>query len=321
MPRTQSPVIKLKTAHEIVFSAAEDRVAFFGGRDVTVLSLATSKPVFGVHPIAHPSHIDLSPDGCRFAVKSTSGRTVILDSQTGRTLRDFRNRKEGEGSAALFSRCGRYVVSVSWDGLLSVRDSATTEVVFSHLHRDCMLTDLSVPHDRRFFAYSIGHRPPSDSQPPPPQTVVLHSWPIRDADCRELPQRWSFISALQVSPSGRLLGVIHGAPPETIEIYEIERSRVIARRAVRFGGTGCSIGWSPDEKLLAVNGDHRCLVLEMPELTVRHEFPLRYPCYVGFSPSSRFLALGSWSTSFIVPLDYLATFAESRRGDANPEAE
>lgn len=315
MPPTQPPVVKLKTAYKIAFSPTEDHVAFFGGRDISVLGLQTSKRMFAVHPIAHPSHIDFSPDGRRLVVKSTSGRTVILDAQTGRTFRDFRNQKEGEGSAALFSSCGRYVVSVSWDGLLSVRDSATTEVVFSHLHRECMLTDLSVPHDRRFFVYSIVHRPPSDSQPPPPQTVILRPWPIRDADGHELPQRWSFISALQVSPSGRLLGVVHGAPPEMIEIYDIARSRVISRRAVRFGGTGCSIGWSPDEKLLAVNGDHRCLVLEMPDLTVRHEFPLRYPCYMRFSPSSRFLALGSWSASFIVSLDYLATFAESRRGD------
>lgn len=53
-------------------------------------------------------------------------------------------------------------------------------------------------------------------------------------------------------------------------------------------------------------------MLEMPNLTVRHEFPLRYGCYATFSPSSRFLALGSWSASYIVPLEYLATFAESR---------
>lgn len=228
----------------------------------------------------------------------------------------FRNRTEKEGSAAFFSSCGRYVVSVSWGGLLSVRNSATGEVLFSHVRDDCMLDNLSVPRDRRFFVYSVGHGPPSDSQPPPPEAVVLHPWPIRNDDCRELPQRWSFISALQVSPSGQLLGVIHGSPPETIEIYDVKHSRVIARRAVRFGGTGCSIGWSPDEKFLAINGDERCLVLEMPNLTVRHEFPLRYPCCAIFSPSSRFLALGSWTTSFIVPLDCLAQFVENRRGDA-----
>ena len=118
---------------------------------------------------------------------------------------------------------------------------------------------------------------------------------------------------MEVSPSGRLLAVIHGAPPGTLEIYDIEQSQVIASRRVQFGGTGQSIGWSPDEKLIAINGDNKCFVLEMPDLSVRDEFPLRYPCFTGFSPTSRFLALGSWRTSFIVPFDYLPTFAEKMK--------
>ena len=172
MARTQPPVFKFKTAHEIAFSPAENRVVFFGGRDVNMFSFPEFKPVFAVHPIAHPSHIDFSPDGCRLVVKSTSGRTVILDAQTGRTLRDFHNQKEGEGSAALFSSCGQYIISVSWDGLLSVRDSATTELVFSQIHEGGMLFDLTAPHDRRFFIYSVGYLPKSDSEPPPPQTAA-----------------------------------------------------------------------------------------------------------------------------------------------------
>jgi hypothetical protein len=313
MSRAQLPGAKLKTAHEIAFSPAEDRVAFIGGRDATVLSIPAFKPVFAVHPIANPSHIDFSPDGSRLAVKNTSGHTVVLDAKTGRVLSDFHNQKEGEGASALFSCCSRYVVSVSWHGLLSVRDSAASELLFTHVDQDCMLSELSTPQDRRFFAYSLGRRPPSDYQSPPPETIVLRPWPIRKNGESELPKRWSFIGGLRVSPSGRLLGVIHGAPPEKLEVYDIKRSRVIGRRRVPSGGTRHSIAWSPDERLLGVNSDHSCLVLEMPSLTVRHEIPLRYSCYVGFSPSSRFLALGSWTSSFIVPMDHLAAFAESRR--------
>jgi WD40 repeat protein len=316
VPRTQTAVIKLKTAFEIAFSPAEDHVAFFGARDVSVLSLPASTRLFSVHPIAYPSHIDFSPDGSRLVVKSTSGRAIILNARTGETLLDFRNQKEGEGSAALFSSCGRYVVSVSWHGLFSVRNGASGELVFSDVTKECMLNDLSAPCDRRFFVHSIGHRPPSDSEPPPPETVVLQPWPIERNNRRELPQRWSFIGALQVSPSGRLLAVIHGAPPKTLDVYDIERSQIVASRSVPSGGTGCSIGWSSDERLLGISVADRCLVLETPKLTVRHELALRYACHVSFSPSSRLLALGSWSTSFIVPLGELATFAQSRQVDA-----
>ena len=288
-------------------------MAFFSERDTTVLNLLSSELVVAVHPVAHPSDVDFSPDGSRLVVKGTSGRTVVLDAQTGRLLVDFRNRKEGEGSSALFSSCGRYVVSVSWDGLLSMRDSSTGELAFSCEHRERMLNDLSAAKDRRFFVYTAGEPPPSDTQPAPPEAVVLHPWPIQKDNGRELPQRWPSIETLQVSPSGRLLAVVYGASPKTLEIFDIEHSRVIASRVVEFGRGGDSVGWSPDESFLAVNGDHRCLILEVPTLITQHDFALPYLCHVGFSPSSRFLALGSWETSYIVPLDHLPEFAQSRQ--------
>jgi len=308
MTRNQSPIIKLRAAHEIVFSPTEDRAAFFGGQDVNVLNLLTRSTLFSAHPIAHPSHIDFSPDGQRLLLKSTSGRTVILDACTGKIVKDFHNQNEGEGSKALFTKCSRYVVTVSWNGLLSVRDSVTAEQTFMVSHLGCMLNNLSAPADRSFFIYSVGRLPPSNSEPPPPQIVILHSWPIVGKNYRELPQQWSFINALQVSPSGRFLGVIHGAPPETLEIYDIGRSQVIARQKLSIGGCGCSIGWSHDEQLLAVNGKDKFLVLERENLAVRYEFSIQYPCFAAFSPFSRFLAIGSWRKSFIVPIDCLDSF-------------
>jgi len=106
MKRAQSSIITLKTAWEIAFSPTEDRVAYFGGRDISVLDLQTGRPLFAVHPIANPSHIDFSPNGDSLAVKGTSGRTIVLDAKTGELLSDFRNQKEGEGEGAFFSSCG-----------------------------------------------------------------------------------------------------------------------------------------------------------------------------------------------------------------------
>src|SRR4051794_38325701 len=128
MPQPLSPVISLKTAHEFAFSPSGSQVAFIGGRDVTVLDIATRKPLFAVHPIANPAHIDFSPDGRRLVVKGTSGRTIVLDAKTGRLLRDFRNQQEGEGDSALFTACSRFVASVSWSGLFSIRDSETSDM-------------------------------------------------------------------------------------------------------------------------------------------------------------------------------------------------
>ena len=73
MPSTLSPEICLKTAYEFAFSPDSRRVAFIGGRYVTMLDIGTRESQFAVHPIANPSHIDFSPDGRCLVVKGTSG--------------------------------------------------------------------------------------------------------------------------------------------------------------------------------------------------------------------------------------------------------
>jgi hypothetical protein len=78
MPSTLSPEIRLKTAYGLAFSPDSRRVAFIGGRYVTMLDIGTCKALFAVHPIANPSRVDFSPDGRRLVVKGTSGRTIIL---------------------------------------------------------------------------------------------------------------------------------------------------------------------------------------------------------------------------------------------------
>jgi WD40 repeat protein len=310
--KVHSPVVTLKTAHEIAFSPSGNRAAFIGGRDVTVLNLRTRRTVFVVHPIANPSSIDFSPTGRHLVVKGTSGRTIILNASTGQLLSDFRNQKEGEGDSALFSSCGRFVASVSWTGLFSVRDWATTKVVFSQSYNDAQLTQLSATDDRRLFVYSIGRRPKSATGFTP-CSIALQNWPARDKSTKELQAEWPAIWGLQISPSGRLLAIVYGTPPNTLEIYDISNSRVVARRDWS-GSPGCSIAWTRDEKTVVVNGDENFRAYQLPKLTVSRELPVTYPCFVQFSPSEKHLALGSWNKSFIVPTDHLDDFPKRKKG-------
>lgn len=228
MPSTPSPEIRLKTAYEFAFSPDNRRVAFIGGRYVTMLDIGTRESQFAVHPIANPSHIDFSPDGRCLVVKGTSGRTIILDAKSGKLLRDFRNQREGEGDSAVFTACSRYVVTVSWSGLFSVRDRCTAELVFSQTYSDCQLTELSTTADRSLFVYSVGGSPRTPDGLTP-CTVALHQWPTRSTKAEVLPREWTAIWGLQVSPSGRFIAVVHGTPPDTLEIYDIARSKTIAR--------------------------------------------------------------------------------------------
>jgi WD40 repeat protein len=277
-----------------------------------MLDISSRKTVFAVHPIANPSHIDFSPDGQCVVVKGTSGRTIILDAKTGRLLCDFRNQKEGEGDSAFFTACSRFVVTVSWGGLFSVRDRETAEVVVSESYdADCQLTELSTTADRSLFVYSIGG-PPRSSDGRTPCTVALRRWPTNSTSAETLPKEWAAIWGLQISPSGRLLAVVYGTPPNTLEIYDITRSRIVAQ--CRWSGRpGCSIAWSRDEETLAVNGDECFRIYSVPTLRVVRELPAQYPCFVRFSPTEDFLALGSWKKSFIISKDALENLESGKR--------
>lgn len=242
-PKLDPAVICLKTAYEIAFSPVDSRVAFIGGRDITVLDIETRKNLFVVHPIANPSHIDFSPDGSLLAVKGTSGRTIVLDAKNGRLISDFRNAKEGEGGAALFSPCGRSVISVSWDSLFSVRDWATGKITFSNLgSTECQLDNLCTTADRQLYAYVANH-PPHQNDGPTPSTVALRSASQLEEEIT-LPREWVAIWGLQLSPSGRLLAVMSGTPPNALEVVEVAAMRRISTINCSAGSGGCSIAWS-----------------------------------------------------------------------------
>ncbi|MEI8010885.1 MAG: WD40 repeat domain-containing protein [Candidatus Omnitrophota bacterium] len=305
-----TPVIKLKTAYEIIFSPDDDNFAFISDRNVGIMSVSSQKLLFKTPAVIHPGNIDFSPDGQCLVVKSTSGGIKILNAQDGSVQKDFMNQKEGEGSRAYFSKCGCCVVTVSWSGLLSVRDRYTTETIYRESSQGCIFNNLSTPLDRSFFVYSLGSRPVSGSEPPPKDKVILRRWPftLDTNNYFELPQQWPFIVDLKVSPSGRFLGVIYGAPPRTIEIFDLKKLEVIMRQNAVFGGTGYSLDWSNDEKLIAVNCNNQVQIFNFPDLSLQHQIPIKYPCFVGFSTSSKFISLGSWCQSFIVPIKYLNEF-------------
>jgi WD40 repeat protein len=257
--------------------------------------------------LANPSHIDFSPDGSRVVVKNTRGHTIILDALTGRTLRDFRNRDEGEGAAALFSPDSRSVASISWGGLVSVRDAKTGKTVFSDVHPGiATATGFSSSRGPQ-FAYCLAYPWSSNGLRPAPK-VVLRAWPFAKNKPREIPHRGRSVQAMQLSPSGRSLAVIHITGRDTLEIVSVPGGRSLARKPMRIGGCPSFVKWSADEKLLAVMSDEKCFVLQMPSLKPLHKLNIPYGCYSAFSPSGRFLAIGSWKQSYIVPVDKLDAF-------------
>jgi WD40 repeat protein len=307
--------ITLKTAHEIKFSPSGDHVAFFGSRNVTVLDLISGKQVFEVCHTAHPSSIDYSPDGSRLVVKSTSGRTKVLDATNGDIFIDFQNQKEGQGESAFFSNCGKHVVSVSWSGILTVRDAVSGNIMLEKNYPGQKLGNFTTASDRSVFIYSVC-RPPIS--PTNLMSIEKLSLPPSDGD-GQLPQEWPFIKSLQLSPSGQYISVIYGTSEMMHEIYELKTMRLLVKQPIKYGGSGISVAWSDNEALFSCCGEDKVIVTKFPEMNLTHEIPMHYPCFVGFSPSFTHIALGSWSKSFIVPMQGLDSFEAQQKKKWKPK--
>lgn len=308
--KLQTSEISLKTAHEFAFSPDSKRVAFIGGRDLTVFDIETRKAIFAVHPIANPSHIDFSPDGNCLALKNTRGRTIILDASAGKLICDFNNQKEGEGDEVIFTACSKFVASVAWDTLFTVRDCKTSQIIFSEIHSGCHLHRLSANAERNLFVYSVCPVPDNPTGYTPCK-IALRRWPSNAAKAEFLPKEWKGIWGLKVSPSGRFLAVVVLTKPYMLEIYDMVRLETVAECPWN-GSPGCAIAWSNDEKTIVVNDDECFRMYSLPELKLIHELPTKYPCFAKFSPCGDFIGLGSWEKSFIVRTDSLADF-ESRK--------
>jgi hypothetical protein len=97
--------LKIGPSCEVAFSRDGALLATLG-RYVWVWELARRRKIVRAHPFPHPSHFDFSPDKSGLAVKNTSGRIGVISAQSGETVVDFNNKKDGERSNLLYSFCG-----------------------------------------------------------------------------------------------------------------------------------------------------------------------------------------------------------------------
>ena len=305
MPRTSRRSFKLKRAYDLAFSPNAKLVATVS-RDVRLWDILSKKPLFSVHPLSHPSHLDFSPDSARIAVKSTSGRIIVIGAMSGGTITDCANQAEGEGSCLYFSADGQRLVDASWAGMLTVRHSESGTTAFQEAVGG-MVSALTATTDRATFAYTISKRPVSDREPPS-ETIVIRRWPFTANAPSLLPVSRCHITAISLAPSGSRLALLHGAPPNTLEIIDLNSARVTAVATVQLGGTGASLDWSPDECLLGCVERHQVTIFESASLRRIHNIELRYASAVHFSQQHGVLGLGSWEQGHVLDLAELDTY-------------
>ena len=300
MARLQSKSFKLKQAYDLAFAPDANLVATIS-RDVLLWDVSARKRLLSIHPLSHPSYLDFSPDGTRLAVKSTSGRIVVIDAVTGQTLADCDNEREGEGAPLYFTPEGDSLVDASWDGALTARHSATGTVIFRESVGG-MVSEFTTSADRTTFAYTISRPPVTDTQPPPEDSIVVRRWPFTANHPSIMPVARRFITCISLSPSASRLAVLYGAPPTTLEVCDVATGCILASAEVELGGTGASLGWSPDESLLGCVERRGISLFHSASLVRTHLIEMPYPASVSFSPHGGLLGLASWEQGRVLDM-------------------
>ncbi len=295
------PRLRFPTGFEVNFS---DDGAWMVcvGRNVVVIDVARRQRAWTSHPVSHPSKAAFSPDGGKLAVKSTSGRIVVLGAQTGAVLHDHGNQREGEGSQVCFSADSDQLVDGSWEGVLTVRDAIGGMVRSQKVSAGEMIPRVSHDRNRRtwLFEYSPTVRAGENSLPP--GYLVLQSWPFADDSA----QTFSFgfrIAEAMLSPDGRRVCLIE-KPAYRLIIVDTSDGAVRATgEPFAHGGTGNEIAWSTDSRFVA-SVQHEVIVFyRAADLTEMGRVVSEYPASACFHPDGNRVGLGTWTTSAIVTLD------------------
>ena len=255
------------------------------------------------HPFSHPSHADFSPDCERLAVKSTSGHIVVLSRRTGELLFDFRNSKDGEGSNLLYSECGQFLVDGSWAGVLRVRREDTGGEEFAIDFPGEMICEVHRCKEKGLWVVRHSPKATTNDKPSPPDYFTIWKWPFRKDHFEHAAFTVPFVRSSALAPNGQYIAVAHGVSPDMLTIFHLETGSCVASVPVRPGDeTGGALTWSPDGRCIASVQNGVVRLYDFPELTLAHEITLEYPCDVSFSHDGSCLAIGSWTTGWLLSM-------------------
>jgi WD40 repeat protein len=271
------------------------------GRNVVVIDVAARQRLSTGHPFSHPSNACFSPDGGTLAVKSTSGRIVIIEPRSGEVLFDHRNQKDGEGGEVQFSPEGDMLVEGSWGGVLTVRQAMDATIQSREQFPGEMIR--RVTHDEArlnwLFEHSRKFRPGETSRPR--SHAVLRNWPFRPGDERKITFGFD-VANTTLSPDGQSICVIE-KPIARLHVARVADGAVVSSsEPFDHGGTGNEIAWSTDGRHIASVQARKFVFYRASDLAVEGEVVSQYPSSISFRAGAQEVALGSWNTSAIVPL-------------------
>jgi WD40 repeat protein len=279
----------------VAYSRDGQWLAALTERSVRVLSAVDVSERFAVK-VKNPSDVRFSPNTQGFLVKTTSGRISwhAIDGSDSKVIR----KNDGEGPAPVFAT-NKQFLNARWDGSVEVIDLDTERSLPIQSFEGEMIAAIHRLADGAAWLFLHSPRATADDRQPEPCYFSRWTGEVPSRNPRLVQHGLRFIKASAPRPSGELLAVVHGAPPNELAIVGAQDSTIHAKRTIDSGGTGSELAWSSDGRRLAVIEDHAARVYDQG-LELLEEFPLRYASSVAFAPDGRALAIGSWEKGAVV---------------------
>lgn len=282
--------MKLGPSFFVEYSPCGKWLASCGERSVGVRSARVSKPRI-TSKLSYGSGGAFSPDSSALLIKTTSGELFSIHLKDENPA--FRKLREtaGEGATPLFSDCGSYVVDGSWDGNLTVINAKSGELLFQRQFPEMIAAVLCDASRKHWFVH---HSPKAESDEcmPEPDFFTAWSFPETTDFSRVITPGHRFVSSAAISPSGKLLALVHGAPPNVLSVIETDTGETIASTTIDAGGTGSNLAWSVVGKLGVVEENFVRFYSDSLKFLGEHSTP--YACDLSFSPDGETVAIGSW---------------------------
>jgi len=279
----------LPAVYALALSPAGDRLAVIG-RSVVMTDPANGARLYACRPVPHPAHAAFSPDGATLAVKSTSGRIVLLRAASGDVVADFKNSTDWEGAAPAYSACGRYLVDASWQGHIVVRDTLRQLPDQRHAFAGEMIVGVLASRDRAMWAFVHQPKTKSLTEPAAPAYITVWTWPL--TACRALAPDIG-IGAAALSPDGQVLAVADDAQVQFLRVANgTVLQAVPSERCKR-------IRWSPDGTLVAFVQQSSIAVHAFPSCALVEVFEQPFAADACFAPDNAFVAVGGWQAGDI----------------------
>lgn len=257
--------------------------------------------------LSHPASVAFSPDGSRYAVKNTAGAIVVCDLPHGEIVSRYTPDFPDEGCAPAFSADGRHIVDGTWGGRLVLRRTDNLAADDVEVFPDAMIVAVSASADHSAWAIGLNSKPGQPEAKPGPDRVVFRSLDgLRPLGEREVEVEW--LRAIQLSPDGSQVGILHGQGALTV--VSRETTQRVASASITPSGTGWALEWSPDGKTIATveRGAHTFFSPE--SMARKHRVEMEFASRVAFSPDRRLVALGSWKGGLVMPIAALPPAAE-----------